>query len=1228
MIFCRGCTHIRYRDSVTKFIFGLLLLVLGDSVLANGSLNKACGSGDMIMASSFEPIPDFTITFISDANTVFTASGQQATFTVEYLDEKGQTLDTSMLEWCLEDGSLLNITQNGASATVSSTAFNITNVKLTVRDPRTSVHANATIMFADLQPEAIYINSDWVIDNGGGVGDVVLQRNPQTELIQPGDVLISGDKAGVLVRVLAVNMTADQVILTVEAARITDAFLNLNSSSSSSRQSMDVHYESGTKQLNMAIQSDNGEKSNVAAVIDQIECKQTNGLPFDLTMQGANIDWQLDIQLHGDIIITDGSVEEFYVYSEQTMTIVPNTGTLKIASQLSGKVTCELPLPKRESPTLPVSVFSFGVAVQPKVGIEISGDISGPSFSIAGPSGHLIDRTTSGIRYTSGAGWESIGSSSHTLTTSSFDASFNTDIVFKLEAFAYGGAGFQLTTNLGRGHFSWELAAVEFIELRGGVSLYGEMAIPFNPMSLDYTGPKWGLAGKITGEFKAELVDGAMADVLNWLHLPTVTLPVGGNIMDPIVEPFLSSPGLDFDLGGDLDPVSISCTHPKCYLDISLSDNAQFSLTTDGERNGKVTYYGVIDDFYEPILFELTSGALSNSKFSETWYPDSSFFSGTYRAHVRLVTDTLSQSLPYTLDLSTLPEMVVGTTHKLELMKVSLSDGQPVSYGKIVSEPAGLDCGDTCIERFPQFWDITLTAQSNEQYQFVRWAFDDQNGTCSGSANPECTIWLHSDFRPVAIFAPLTSVQIDLTGDGTGTVVSEPAGINCPAETCLAPLPTGTYLKLTATPDSGSKFYRWKDPVCWYANPCYVTLNDSSYVAEPIFTRRLADMTFADSALATCVQNAQKQGGGAADFGADIISLHCGDTGISDLTGIEQLTSMEALGLGRNSISNLAPLASMIQLNALDLRSNNITDISPLGNLINLKYLEIGDNQIASTSSLSPLIALEELWLYVNDVGDISGLANMTKIKVLNFYGNEVTNIDVLANMPDLNKLDLTHNQISDISVFSTFVPKSGALTTLDLSFNQITDVSPLRNWTELSVLNLYHNKVSHIGDLSNMDSLLWLGLQDNELVDVSGLAGLDSIETINLTTNNVSNLGDLSSLDTLLELRLGYNQLSDVSGLAGMDSLRLLRLDDSPLVNVTPLSGLTTLTSLSLWRTLVSDISSLTSLINLESLSLGQNDGRISCAQQASFPWVESLGVDGWHDANGSGSRDGDEDC
>jgi hypothetical protein len=81
------------------------------------------------------------------------------------------------------------------------------------------------------------------------------------------------------------------------------------------------------------------------------------------------------------------------------------------------------------------------------------------------------------------------------------------------------------------------------------------------------------------------------------------------------------------------------------------------------------------------------------------------------------------------------------------------------------------------------------------------------------------------------ISAPIVyPLNISKTGPGTGTVSSEPAGINCGSD-CSESFDTGTILTLTATPASGSVFTGWSGAYNGTDNPYSLTMNEAKSIS-------------------------------------------------------------------------------------------------------------------------------------------------------------------------------------------------------------------------------------------------------------------------------------------------------------------------------------------------------------------------------------------------------------
>lgn len=71
-------------------------------------------------------------------------------------------------------------------------------------------------------------------------------------------------------------------------------------------------------------------------------------------------------------------------------------------------------------------------------------------------------------------------------------------------------------------------------------------------------------------------------------------------------------------------------------------------------------------------------------------------------------------------------------------------------------------------------------------------------------------------------------LSVRLTGNESGTVTSNPAGVNC-GTSCTASFATGTAVNLTASPAPGATFSGWSQ-ACTGAGSCNLTLNSDEFV--------------------------------------------------------------------------------------------------------------------------------------------------------------------------------------------------------------------------------------------------------------------------------------------------------------------------------------------------------------------------------------------------------------
>ncbi len=134
--------------------------------------------------------------------------------------------------------------------------------------------------------------------------------------------------------------------------------------------------------------------------------------------------------------------------------------------------------------------------------------------------------------------------------------------------------------------------------------------------------------------------------------------------------------------------------------------------------------------------------------------------------------------------------------------------------GTISAQPDGVNCGSTCSYTYPAGTTVTLTATPDSTSLFAGWI-----GDCVSSGNTCTTTMDNAKFIAAAFHRGIrVTVAVNAAdhpagaGNGTGTIVSSPAGISCQADgsgTCSALFYPNAAISLFSTPATGSSFSDW-----------------------------------------------------------------------------------------------------------------------------------------------------------------------------------------------------------------------------------------------------------------------------------------------------------------------------------------------------------------------------------------------------------------------------------
>ena len=199
--------------------------------------------------------------------------------------------------------------------------------------------------------------------------------------------------------------------------------------------------------------------------------------------------------------------------------------------------------------------------------------------------------------------------------------------------------------------------------------------------------------------------------------------------------------------------------------------------------------------------------------------------------------------------------------------------------------------------------------------------------------------------------------------------------------------------------------------------------------------------------------------------------LDISDENITDLTGIEDFTSLTTLDASLNSITNV-DLSKNINLETLNIAQNPTTTLNISQN-IKLTSLNVSGNQL-TTFDVSKNTELKVLDVKLNQLTTID-LSKNIAITELNIGSNNLASLDLSKNI-NLERLDAAYSQLSSIEINN-----NKKLYYADLSGNELENLNMYDNIT-LGRLRINNNKLKYL-DIQNNINLVELNASNNELL-------------------------------------------------------------------------------------------------------------------------------------------------
>ncbi len=324
--------------------------------------------------------------------------------------------------------------------------------------------------------------------------------------------------------------------------------------------------------------------------------------------------------------------------------------------------------------------------------------------------------------------------------------------------------------------------------------------------------------------------------------------------------------------------------------------------------------------------------------------------------------------------------------------------------------------------------------------------------------------------------------------------------------------------------------YNWsKDVVATYSEDCGSFVKptfEMTYIPDDNFEQELIDLGY-DTELDDSVMTIIAQ---------TVTSLYISEAGISDLTGIEDFTSLKTLDCSENQIidldlSNNSALTSFYcrgnQLTGLNVKngnSNNIYYFDAIRNP-NLFCIEVDDPATAANKNLWKK---DGIATFSDDCGSfVTPTFEMTYIPDDNFeqalinlgYDTALDDSVPTPTVQSIAGLDLDSANIEDLTGIENFT----SLTGLSCNGNKIAVLDLSRN-TKLNELMCNNNLLTEL-DLSNNSQLNYLYCSGNQLAELD-LSGNMYLSYVGCAGNQIGGL-DLRTCGSLSFLDCSNNQLS-----------------------------------------------------------------------------------------------------
>ena len=574
------------------------------------TLITGCGGGGGAGSSSSK------IVFSSDRSVILPKAGSTYQFQAGIQSGSGMITPASFT-WTSSNPSVVSVDGSGKVTALASSG----SAAITVSAPGVPAET-ADVIIAQPASQTILVNSSDVLSHTQG--EAILASNATTTQIKPGDIVVSGDKGGLLDQVTSVQPSGANIAIGLNPCSLPQAFQNLDIDLTGAPVQMRMQMSRGRAVLSTM-------DGRVVGVFrgNGFNCTDNTGATVNVNLSGPsftfNVTANLVLKLQSHWTLWTGpQVTLFELAVNLVAPVGMTTGSASFLANGTAGFTCSETLGSLDIPAVCVGPIDFSGSLVPSAGIKVSLSATG-SLTVSGPSLNDTLSALDGVQWTPSAGWQTIGHNSQSgLSVTPAGIKFTTALSGDIFPYLRLDVGFNADLD-----DVLTLAGVKLAYAQDAGKFGLSFSSPLSYQQSGYSGPIWNAGLEVSAGPELQ-ISGELATLLKQLGLPTnfgewalydQTIPFANS-----PNPALSSNSSSVNVGS---PVNLTATIPNSNL--YQGDDLQFWAYPS---------YGT------PA--EIADAKVNGSPVNVTWTPSATGPAGSCQVKALLFDNTFgSLGFPY-----------------------------------------------------------------------------------------------------------------------------------------------------------------------------------------------------------------------------------------------------------------------------------------------------------------------------------------------------------------------------------------------------------------------------------------------------------------------------------------------------------------------------------------------------------------------------------------------------